>query len=292
MTSTFQRADLLRVRELAVALTAAERGESAPRAPRQQSSAVVGLVGPPGVGKSSVISALAARSRARGESVVVLAVDPTSPLTGGALLGDRIRMGAHGEDPLMFVRSFANRGHPGGLAAAIPAAVDAALALGWDRVFVEPVGGGQNDTEIASCADVVLLVLSPEAGDDVQALKAGVLEMADIIVVNKADRPGASSLLSVLAAASLGAERPPCMLLSITSGLGIEELDEQLRSKRSMPVERRDAAHLTSIVNEVAALARTSLRDPAARADVLALVRSGQRPDAVLRIVRELARVC
>jgi LAO/AO transport system kinase len=290
MTSDSNLGDLQRVRQLATALTAVERGEPGPRTTRSTGSAVVGLVGPPGVGKSSIISSLAAKARARGESVVVLAVDPSSPLSGGALLGDRVRMSAHADDPLMFVRSFASRGHPGGLAAAIPAAVDTALAQGWDRVFVEPVGGGQNDTEIASCADVVLLVLSPESGDDVQALKAGVFEMADIIVVNKADRPSAGVMLRTLESASFGPDHPTCMLLSIAEDIGVEELDKALRSDHSMSSQRRDAAHLTSIVNEVVSLARTSLSDPEARQAVLALVRSGHRSDAVRRIVQEISR--
>jgi LAO/AO transport system kinase len=288
MPSAFSRTDLQRVRQLAEALSAAERGEPTPRATRPVGRSVVGIVGPPGVGKSSVISELAALSRGRGESVAVLAVDPTSPLTGGALLGDRVRMAAHSEDPLVFVRSFASRGHPGGLAEAIPAAVDAALALGWDQVFVEPVGGGQNDIAIASCADVVVLLVSPESGDEIQALKAGVLEIADIIVINKADRPGASSLLRVLESAGSPPDRPRCMLMSVTDGLGIKELDLALQSPRAKPGRGRDAAHLAMVMDDLVGQARASLRGPKVRADVLRLIRSGQRSAAVRRVVEEL----
>jgi LAO/AO transport system kinase len=289
MPSAFSVTDLQRVRQLAEALSAAERGGPTPQAPRPPGRSVVGIIGPPGVGKSSVISELAALSRTRGESVAVLAVDPTSPLTGGALLGDRVRMAAHSEDPLVFVRSFASRGHPGGLAAAIPAAANAALALGWDQVFVEPVGGGQNDIAIASCADVVVLLLSPESGDEIQALKAGVLEIADIIVINKADRPGASSLLRVLESAATGPGRPRCMLLSVTDGLGIKELDLALRTPRAPSGRGRDAAHLASVLDDLVGQARASLRAPKAREDVLRLIRSGQRSAAVRRIVEELS---
>jgi LAO/AO transport system kinase len=198
-------------------------------------------------------------------------------------------MAAHSEDPLVFVRSFASRGHPGGLAAAIPAAANAALALGWDQVFVEPVGGGQNDIAIASCADVVVLLLSPESGDEIQALKAGVLEIADIIVINKADRPGASSLLRVLESAATGPGRPRCMLLSVTDGLGIKELDLALRTPRAPSGRGRDAAHLASVLDDLVGQARASLRAPKAREDVLRLIRSGQRSAAVRRIVEELS---
>jgi len=287
MTGSVQDSDLAKVSKLAKALTEVEHGHPALPGSRPPGASVVGLVGPPGVGKSTVISALATRARQRGESVAVLAVDPSSPITGGALLGDRIRMNAHGADPLVFVRSFASRGHPGGLAAAIPDAVQTALALGWDRIFIEPVGGGQNDIEIASCADIVLLVLSPESGDDVQALKAGILELADIIVVNKADRPGAQSFLRVLQSALAGPTAPGCMMLSVPDGTGIAELDEALRTQK--PVRsRRDAALLASVMNEVVALARRALSDPAVRAGVLRLMHDGRRAEAAERLLREL----
>jgi LAO/AO transport system kinase len=292
ITGSVQESDLARVSRLARALTEVERGQPALAGCRSAGASVVGLVGPPGVGKSSVISALAALARQRGESVVVLAVDPSSPVTGGAVLGDRIRLHTHGSDPLVFVRSFASRGHPGGLAAAIPDAVQTALALGWDRVFVEPVGGGQNDIEIASCADIVLLVLSPESGDDVQALKAGILELADIIVVNKADRPGAQSFLRVLRSSVRGvggATAPQCMLLSVPERSGLAELDEALRTDQ--PVRsRRDAAHIASITNELLALAQHALSDPAVRASVLDLIGAGRRAEAAQLVLRELVR--
>ena len=155
---------------------------------------VTGITGPPGSGKSTLISALIELIRARGESVAILAVDPSSPVTGGALLGDRIRMQGHIDDEGVYIRSMASRGHLGGLADATGEAVALIAAAGFDRVIVETVGVGQSEVEIMGLADVVVLVVGPSWGDQVQADKAGIVEIADLFVVNKGDRPGANEV--------------------------------------------------------------------------------------------------
>jgi LAO/AO transport system kinase len=160
-------------------------------APMAGHAHVIGLTGAPGVGKSTSTSALVATYRARGQRVGVLAVDPSSPFTGGALLGDRIRMAEHATDPGVYIRSLASRGHLGGLSWATPQAVRVLDAVGFDVVLVETVGVGQAEVDVASLADCTLVLLAPGMGDGVQAAKAGILEIADVLVVNKADRPGA-----------------------------------------------------------------------------------------------------
>ena len=162
--------------------------------PRSGEARLLGVTGSPGVGKSTVTSALVAELRRRGRRVAVLAVDPSSPLTGGALLGDRIRMQAHHDDEGVFVRSMAARGHLGGLAAAVPAAALVVAAAGFDDVVLETVGVGQSEIDVASMADTTIVVLAPGLGDSVQAAKAGILEIADVLVVNKADQSGAGRL--------------------------------------------------------------------------------------------------
>jgi LAO/AO transport system kinase len=152
---------------------------------------VVGITGPPGVGKSTLTSALIAHWRALGARVGVLAVDPSSPFSGGALLGDRVRMQTHATDGQVFIRSMASRGSLGGLAAATPRVLRVLEAVGFDIVFVETVGVGQAEVDVAATADTTVVVLAPGLGDGVQAAKAGLLEVADVLVVNKADREGA-----------------------------------------------------------------------------------------------------
>ncbi|MGF2946728.1 methylmalonyl Co-A mutase-associated GTPase MeaB [Mycobacterium sp. Lab-001] len=161
---------------------------------------VVGITGPPGAGKSTTIAALVGAYRERGWRVAVLAVDPSSPFSGGALLGDRIRMASHINDSGVLIRSVATRGHLGGLAAAIPAALRLLVAIGYDVILLETVGVGQSEIEIAAVADPAVVILNPGAGDAVQAAKAGVLEVADIVVVNKADREGADQTVRDLRA--------------------------------------------------------------------------------------------
>ena len=202
--------------------------------PQAGTARLIGVTGAPGVGKSSVTSALVAELRAHGRRVAVLAVDPSSPLTGGALLGDRIRMQAHHGDDGVFVRSIAARGHLGGLAAAVPAAALVADAAGFDDVILETVGVGQSEVDVAAMADTTIVVLAPGLGDSVQAAKAGILEVADVLVVNKADQSGAGRLEAELrgmlelghAAAPDGApgRMPPLLRTVAVRGEGIDEL--------------------------------------------------------------------
>ncbi|BBX63487.1 LAO/AO transport system ATPase [Mycobacterium saskatchewanense] len=181
---------------------------------------VVGITGPPGAGKSTTIAALVGAYRRRGSRVAVLAVDPSSPFSGGALLGDRIRMATHINDPDVLIRSVATRGHVGGLAAAIPAAIHLLGALGYAVVLLETVGVGQSEIEIAAVADPTVVILNPGAGDAIQAAKAGVLEVADIVVVNKADREGAEQTVRDLRAET----DVPIVSLVAARGEGIEDL--------------------------------------------------------------------
>ena len=176
----------------------AMREATAALAPYAGRAHVVGITGAPGVGKSTSTSALVTALRARGERVGVLAVDPSSPFSGGALLGDRVRMQEHATDPGVFIRSMASRGHLGGLSWATPQAVRVLDAAGCDVVLVETVGVGQSEVEVAGAADTTLVLLAPGMGDGVQAAKAGILEIGDVFVVNKADRDGADATLREL----------------------------------------------------------------------------------------------
>ena len=180
---------------------------AAARAPRR--APVIGITGAPGAGKSTLVASYVAQLRARGHSVCVLAVDPSSPLTGGALLGDRIRMTRHAGDRGVFVRSLASRGHPGGLARNAAAVIDAMAVSGRDAVIVETVGVGQSEIEVAELADIRVVVWVAGAGDGVQAAKAGLIEIADFIVVNKADLPGAAATRAAMTAATSICCRPP-----------------------------------------------------------------------------------
>ncbi len=213
---------------------------------------LVGITGAPGAGKSTLVDGLVARWRKSGSPVGVLAIDPTSPFSGGAMLGDRVRMQAHAQDEGVFIRSMATRGHLGGLARAT---TDAALVLdaaGKDFVAIETVGVGQDEVEIARTADVSLVVLVPGMGDDVQALKAGVMEIADVFVVNKADRDGTDRLVaeieSLLALHTYpeGEWRPAIVRTQATTGQGLDELMGHISMFRtnSAKVEsrRRDRA--------------------------------------------------
>ena len=163
-------------------------------APHSGRAQVIGITGAPGVGKSTATSALVAEFRRRGHRVGVLAVDPSSPFSGGALLGDRIRMAEHATDPGVFVRSMASRGHLGGMSAAAPQALRVLDAAGYDPILIETVGVGQSEVAVVGLADTVVVLLAPGSGDSVQAVKAGILEIADVFVVNKADRPDAGQV--------------------------------------------------------------------------------------------------
>jgi LAO/AO transport system kinase len=168
---------------------------------------LVGITGPPGAGKSTLVSALIAEVRSHGRAVGVIAVDPSSPITGGALLGDRVRMQAYSSDPDVFIRSMAARGHAGGLASTSTAAAAVLDAAGFDLILLETVGTGQSEVEVAAAADTTVVLEAPEMGDEVQAIKAGLLEVADIVVVNKGDRPGAQRTASQLRAMLVAVSR-------------------------------------------------------------------------------------
>ncbi|PXX02470.1 methylmalonyl Co-A mutase-associated GTPase MeaB [Mycolicibacterium moriokaense] len=214
---------------------------------------IVGVTGPPGAGKSTTVGALVSAYRERGMRVAVLAVDPSSPYSGGALLGDRIRMAAHINDPDVLIRSVATRGHLGGLAAAVPAAIRLLAALSYDLIVLETVGVGQSEIEIAAIADPTVLILNPGAGDAVQAAKAGLLEVADIVTVNKADRDGADQTVRDLRAETAA----PILKLVAAQGEGITELVEAIDEfHRSDTAERRAARARAQILT----LAQTQLR--------------------------------
>jgi LAO/AO transport system kinase len=221
---------------------------------------VIGLTGAPGAGKSTATSALVTALRARGERVAVLAVDPSSPFSGGALLGDRVRMQGHATDPGVFIRSMASRGQLGGLAAATPMAVRALEAAGFDVILVETVGVGQAEVEIASAADSTVVVVVPGMGDSVQAAKAGVLEIADVLVVNKADRPDTQVTvrdLRNMVALSAALWKPPVVTTVATTAEGIDELLRQLdrHAEWLAASGERDRRRVARARDEVLALA-------------------------------------
>jgi LAO/AO transport system kinase len=168
--------------------------------PKAGGAHLVGITGPPGSGKSTLVSALIGAAREAGRAVAVIAVDPSSPITGGALLGDRVRMQSYANDRDVFIRSMASRGHAGGLASTSTAAAAVLDAAGFDLILIETVGTGQSEVEVAAAADTTVVLEAPEMGDEVQAIKAGLLEVADIVVVNKGDRPGAQRTASQLRA--------------------------------------------------------------------------------------------
>ena len=201
---------------------------------------LVGITGPPGSGKSTLVAALIAEIRKVGRTVAVIAVDPSSPITGGALLGDRVRMQAYAGDDDVFIRSMAARGHAGGLAATSTAAAAVLDAAGFDMILIETVGTGQSEVEVAAAADTTVVLEAPEMGDEVQAIKAGLLEVADLVVVNKGDKPGAqrtaAQLRAMLVATAPRGEdasgaparprpkRPEVMITTAATGDGVPEL--------------------------------------------------------------------
>jgi LAO/AO transport system kinase len=204
--------------------------------PHTGNASTVGLTGSPGVGKSSLAAELVTAARGRDRTVAVLAIDPTSPFTGGALLGDRLRMQSHATDPGVFIRSMATRGHLGGLALAAPEAVRVLDASGAALVIVETVGVGQAEVEVATAADTTLVVVAPGWGDAIQASKAGILEIADVFVVNKADRPGADEAVRDLEVMlKMGPDlewTPPVVRTSTQSHDGVEDLWEAIEAHR------------------------------------------------------------
>ena len=263
------------VRALGRLLTWVENGAPelrqvlAAAAPLTGQARVLGLTGAPGVGKSTLSGALVAAYRQRGLRVGVLAVDPSSPFTGGALLGDRVRMQQHATDPDVFIRSMASRGQLGGLSRATPQALRVLDAAGFDVILVETVGVGQAEVAVASLADSTLVIVAPGLGDAIQAAKAGILEIGDLFVVNKADRDGADTLrrelrsMLALAERAEGSWRPPIVKTIASKGEGLDEvvaeIDQHhawLESSGELAVRRIRRAR-----DEIEAIALTALRE-------------------------------
>jgi LAO/AO transport system kinase len=308
-------------RALARLLTAVENrtplAEAALRLlyPQAGRAHLVGITGPPGSGKSTLVAALIARVREAGRSVAVIAVDPSSPITGGALLGDRVRMQAYAGDGDVFIRSMASRGHAGGLASTSGAAAAVLDAAGFDLILLETVGTGQSEVEVAAAADTTVVVEAPEMGDEVQAIKAGLLEVADLVVVNKGDRPGAQRTASQLRAmlvtvprvGTSGSDdrprpkRPEILITTASTGEGVPELLTALDAHRAAGREGLTAsARLARAEAQVWAILadrlRESLHDEDRRAlsrETLAAV-ADHRLDpyaAADRLLESLARV-
>ena len=287
-------------RRLAQAISAVERGGSEADAliaaalarlatGATPSQRVVGVTGAPGAGKSSLIAALSDVGRAAGRRVAILAVDPSSAITGGALLGDRVRIDERPDDPGRFMRSIATRGSGRALSHTAAAASLLVEAEGFDLIFIETVGAGQADLGIARLADLVLLVEGPEGGDEVQAMKAGLLESAQLIVVNKSDRPGADRAAERLRSGlSLAADAPPVLLASATESRGIAELLAAIdaaaaarASDTSAPPAgrlRRVAAHLVAAAEARLASRLEGAESSGALAALAAAIAAGERP--------------
>jgi LAO/AO transport system kinase len=254
-------------RALARAITLVENGDPLAYAvvadvyPETGRAHAVGVTGPPGVGKSSLVSALVRLARAREDGVGVISVDPSSPFTQGALLGDRIRLSDHFTDPEVFIRSMGTRGHLGGLAETTLQAMLILDAAGKDVVFLETVGTGQSEVGVLSIADTVVLALMPGSGDSIQALKAGIMEIPDVIAINKMDHPMAKTMLNevrqVLALGPAEGWRPPIVLTEAVRGEGLEQLWEKIAEHRAWlesegELERRRRANLAQEVFQVA----------------------------------------
>jgi GTPase len=237
--------------------------------PRTGRAYTVGLTGSPGVGKSSLAEQLVRAARATDRTVAVLAIDPTSPFSGGALLGDRLRMQVHATDPGVFIRSMATRGHLGGMALAAPEALRVLDASGKDLVFVETVGVGQAEVEVATATDTTLVVVSPGWGDAVQVSKAGILEIADLFVVNKADKEGANEaardLRNMLAMGPKLEWKPPIVTTSTLTGDGIDDLLDAIGQHREHQVSTGQLQRKRSrrILDEVRSMVAFRLRERA-----------------------------
>ncbi len=259
-------------RALARAITLVENGDPlaydvvADLYPHTGNAYAVGLTGPPGVGKSTLVSALIGIARADGSSVGVVSVDPSSPFTQGALLGDRIRLADHFLDPDVFIRSMGTRGHLGGLAETTLQTLLVLDAAGKDLVFIETVGTGQSEVGVISIADTVVLALMPGSGDSIQALKAGIMEIPDVIAINKMDHPLAKAMLNevrqVLALGPRDGWRPPIVLTEAVRGEGVDTLWEKIAEHRAwLEAEGElDARRRRNLAAEVFAVASTRAR--------------------------------
>jgi LAO/AO transport system kinase len=238
-------------------------------APHTGHAQIVGITGSPGVGKSTSTSALVAALRKAGKRVGVLAVDPSSPFSGGALLGDRVRMQDHALDKHVYIRSMASRGHLGGLSWSTPQALRVLDAAGCDVVLVETVGVGQSEVEIAGLADTTLVLLAPGMGDGIQAAKAGILEIGDVYVVNKADRDGADQVrrdlrnMLALADRDESAWKPPIVQTVAQTGQGVDEVVEAIEKHRAWMEESGELAkrRVRRARDEIEAIAVTALRE-------------------------------
>ena len=262
-------------RAVARLITLVESGDellpevAAALAPHTGGAQVVGLTGSPGVGKSTTTNELVRALRAEGHRVGVLAIDPSSPFTGGAILGDRVRMQDHATDPGVYIRSMSSRGHLGGLAAATPQAVRVLEGAGCDVVLVETVGVGQAEVEVASLADTTVVLLAPGMGDAIQAVKAGILEIADVFVINKADRDGADATyhdiqgMIGLGERGPGQWRPQVVRAIAARGEGIDDILAAVRKHRDWLVEHGELRRRreTRAAAEVEAIALGTLRE-------------------------------
>ncbi len=306
-TSAFDRLLAGEPAALARALSVLEDGGPAADAlalrlrPHTGRAFVVGFTGPPGAGKSTLIGAYVAELRSAGERVAVLAVDPSSPLSGGAVLGDRLRMNSHVSDPGVFVRSVASGGHLGGLSLTIPLLLDAVDAAGWPIIVLETVGAGQSETEIVDFADVKVVLNAPGLGDDVQAMKAGVLEIADVLVVNKSDLPFADQtkqqMESMLQLRSANRPLPAVVATSAVRAEGISDLARAIGACTAndtapeLRLARRLRGHLSrSVEAEIHSL--LGRFDDAYLDDLCARVRTGSMtmPDAIAAVLAACTR--
>ncbi|MEJ7749104.1 MAG: methylmalonyl Co-A mutase-associated GTPase MeaB [Candidatus Limnocylindrales bacterium] len=259
--------------------------------PKAGRAHIVGITGPPGSGKSTLVAALIGEVRAAGRAVAVVAVDPSSPITGGALLGDRVRMQAYAGDRDVFIRSMASRGHTGGLAATTTAAAAVLDAAGFDLVLIETVGTGQSEVEVAAAADTTVVLEAPEMGDEVQAIKAGLLEVADLVVVNKGDKPGAqrtAAQLRAMLVPSVGRvstdrpqpKRPEILVTTAATGAGVPELLASLDRHRATGRDGSSAARQARASSQIQAILADRIADR---------LRAPRLADVAARMVGEVA---
>jgi LAO/AO transport system kinase len=275
-----------------------ERGEcdagelSKSLAPHLGRAHVLGVTGSPGAGKSTLVNALLGEMLARGRRIAVVAVDPSSPISGGAVLGDRVRMGEHGAHPDVFIRSVASRGHLGGLALSTEAMVDVLDAAGFETVIVETVGAGQSEVEIVRVADTRLVACAPGLGDNVQAIKAGILEIADVLAVTKCDLPGAQvttrdlkDMLHLRAAGAPGAWTVPVIDSSAISGAGIAQLVDAIEAHAASAGrgQRLKARTSSASTADIGSRSRGSVAQPGASGDTATRVKQLAAADPFAR---------